>query len=587
MRLTKSFCALAALIALLRPSPLPAQAPADEGGPSPNNDAVREALRKALETGAATTSAVPAIRVELVSPGTNAAIHPRALPSFYPYAATNIVITTNGTFVRLSLEEAIRLALEHNLNLQVERYTPLIAEYDRRATYGYYDPIFSGAVGQSHTTSESGGFNANTGVANPGNSRRSDFIESGLGGYLPSGLRYDIVEDFTRTHAVSPQDTGRTDAFGNTIFTNRVTDTWNAQGSIAATQPLLRDFWIDAPRLQIKLKRRDLRISELVFERLVMDIINQVEQAYYKLIADRELVRVGEADVSVKKQFLDENHRRVEVGTIAPLDEKLAQAELAKSEINLITARKNALDSEALLKGLIHDNFVSQLDVRLELTDRLLAMPAKLEEFEAFKEAMEKRPDLQGERVKLEKQQIQLKFDKNQIYPRLDIIATWGVNGLDRHFPGAWEDQYNRRFPQDRYGLQLIMPLSMWKERNNLKSSQAALEKQVLAYKLLEETVIHEVDFQLRLLRTTWNIIPLRREQTAYEQAALEAERKKEAAGKSTSFNVLKIASDLTTAQSDEIGTLRDYNQAVSELNYRKGTTLERWHIDRPAPANR
>ena len=84
-----------------------------------------------------------------------------------------------------------------------------------------------------------------------------------------------------------------------------------------------------------------------------------------------------------------------------------------------------------------------------------------------------------------------------------------------------------------------------------------------------------------------WATIPLRREQTIYQEAALEAEKKMLAEGKSTSFNVLKIASDLTQAQSDEIGTLRDYNQAISELNFRKGTTLERWHIDSPSSGTR
>ena len=504
----------------------------------------------------------------------------------YPYAATNITTTTNGMIVRLSLEEAVRLALEHNPLIQVERYTPVIAEYDRRAAYGYYDPILGGSVGQSSSTRENGGFNPNTGQPYPGSSARSDFITGALGGYVPTGMRYDINYEANRVHSATPQAAAIDPNTGGIIFTNRVTDNWNSLATFSATQPLLRDMWIDSPRLQIKLRRRDVRITELDLERVVMDIINKVEQAYYALIANHELVRVGETDVAVKKQFLDENHRRVEVGTIAPLDEKLAQAELARSEINLIVARKNAIDAEAVLKGLIQDNFMQQLNLQFELTDRLLAMPANLEMYDAFKEAMEKRPDLQRERVRLERQKIQLKFDYNQLFPRLDVFATWGVNGLDPYYSGTRDDLYDRRYPQDRYGLRLSVPLSMWTERNNYKASKAAVAKQILTYRQLEETVVQEVDFQIRLLRTTWQIIPLRREQTTYQQAALEAERKKEAAGKSTSFAVLQIASDLALAQSDLIGTLRDYNQAVAELNFRKGTTLERWRIDRPPPAD-
>ena len=499
---------------------------------------------------------------------------------------------TNVTAVQLSLDESIRLALENNLKIQVERYTPIVAGYDARALYGHYDPVLNSTISTTHSTRESGAFNQNTGNLVPGSSVDTDSASAGIGGYLPTGLRYDIGQNLNNVDSTAGYLLG-TNSFGRPIFGKRNSDTWTSSGSApggygaTVTQPLLRDFWIDDARLQIKLRKRDTRISETDLERVIMDIVNQVEKAYYGLIANRELVRVGETDVAVKKQFFEENRRRQEVGALAELDVKLAQAELAKSEINLVVARKNAADSEAVLKGFIHDNFVNQLNTRLELTDRLLALPERLELSDAFNEAVQKRPDLESERLRLEKAQIQVKYDFNQLFPTLNVIASFGLNGLDFHAGGALDDVSSRRFPQTSYGLSLSFPLTLWKERNNYKSAQNAKAKEILTLKQLEETVIKEVDFQIRLLATTWQTIPLRREQTAYEQAALEAEQKKLAAGKSTSFNVLKIASDLTQAQSDEIGTLRDYNQAVSELNFRKGTTLERWRIDRPARPNR
>ncbi len=489
-------------------------------------------------------------------------------------------ISTNVTTVSLSLEEAILLALEHNRDIQVERYTPIITEYDRRALYGYYDPVLGATATRGHSEREGGGFNPNTGRTFDTSSKtETKNLDLSLGGYLPTGMRYDVNENVSNVGATS-RDISQ-------LFTNRTivvskNDTWTAVGTATARQPLLRNFWIDDQRLQLKLKRRDVRISELELERFAMDIINQVEQAYYILAANRELVRAGEADVNVKKQFFEEQHRRVEVGALAPLDEKLAQAELALSELNLITARKNELDAEAILKGLIHDNFISRLNTRLDLSDKMLAIPAQLELFDAFKEASEKRPDLQAERLRLERLQIQLKYDFNQLFPSLDVFGTYGLNGLDAHLSGALGDQVDRRIPQYSFGLALSTPLTMWRERHNMKSTRAAKAQEILRLKALEELIIQDVDFQVRLLRTTWETLPLRRAQTAYEEAALEAEKKKLDAGKSTTYNVLKIASDLTKARSDEIGTLRDYNQAISELHFRKGTTLERWRINPP-----
>ena len=386
----------------------------------------------------------------------------------------------------------------------------------------------------------------------------------------------------TRNKVTTPREIG-TNSFGDPVFAKSTDSTWDSRAAATLTQPLLRDFWIDQTRLNIKLSGRAVTRSQLDLERSIMLIASQVEQAYYELIALRELVRVSETDVGVKKQFYGEQRRRVEVGTLAPLEEKIAQASLAAAEISLLYANNNAASGEAVLKGLVRDNFLSQLNTRLALTDRLLAVPATFELQDAVKYSLETRPDLQSMRISLEQLQIQLKYDKNQLYPRLDVTGTLGYNGLDRNLGGSLEDIADRNFEQTAIGAALSFPLWSQAEHNKIRSTKAALAQNVLMVKQLEETIIQEVELQGRLIETYWRAIPLTREQTAAAQAALEAEQKKLAAGKSTSFNVLRLASDLALAQGNEIATLRDYNKALAELAYRKGATLERWRIDRPA----
>jgi outer membrane protein len=595
MRLTKRFCALASSLALSASAPVIAQTPAPAPDTStPSNDSLRDALRKALGTDGA-TPVTPATPSTPVAPAETPLTRPPLVNRPPVAPATNVqpfvawgtnLVSTNITTLPLSLDQAILMALENNRTIKVERYTPIISEYDRRALYGYYDPVLTGEVGRQSTSREGGGFNQNTGQQFPAQTTEEDFANAGLGGYLPTGMRYDLGHTVGNTLARRPFLTG-TNSFGQPVFQSGTSDTWDSTANVTVTQPLLRDFWIDSTRLQIKLAKRDVQITELAFERIVMDIINQVEQAYYGLIAARELIRVAESDYNVKKTFFEENRRRVEVGALAPLDEKLAQSEMALSEINLIVARNNAIDAETILKGLIYNNFVSDLNVYLQPTDKLLSLPPALDLYDAFREAVEKRPDLQVERLNLEKQNIQLKYTFNQLFPRLDLFGTWGLNGLDSNLSGALTDIRTREFDNDRYGLSLSVPLSMWAERNRHKSAKDAKARQIEALHSLEETVVQEVEFQVRFIRTTWNTLPLRREQITYREAAVEAEKRMLAAGKSTSFNVLQIASDLARAQSDEIEALRDYNQALSELAFRKGTTLERWRIDPPVRRNK
>lgn len=584
MRFSTKVCAIVSSLGVALATQVMAQSPA----PANEEDRLREALRRALDAQTPpviTPEAPPVVPVTPVVPPPSTTLVPP--PSVTPVPRMEAPgAYTNVVSVPLSLEEAVRLALVHNLGLQVARYTPMIAEYDRRSLYGVYDPTFSSRVGRAESLREPGGINVNTGNLQPGTRSRTDVFEAEVTGLLPSGGSYGLSHVVNNNKVRTPQFIG-TNEFGLPEFLNFGTDTWNSRAGITAVQPLLRDFWIDRARLAIKLGRTAVTISELDLEAQVMTVVNQVEQAYYDLIAARDLVRVREADVTVKKQFFDEQRRRVEVGTLAPLEEKLAQSELALSETALLFGRNEAATAEALLKGLIRENFLNHVNTHLVLTDRLLAVPATFELQNAVEEALLSRPDLQAQRVFLERFQIQLKYDKNQLLPRLDLQGTLGYNGLDTTLGGALKDIERREYRDTFYGVAITLPLTFTAERNNVKSTRAALAQQVVAVKNLEELIIRELENQIRLLRTHWTAIPLTREQVAYAQAALEAEQKKLQAGKSTSYNVLQLTSDLTTAQNIEIANLRDYNKALAELAFRKGKTLDRWRIDPPVRPNR
>ena len=561
MRLTKIFCAIVSSLAVAVSAQVVTQIPAP-ALPANHDDALREAARQALESAPPQTGPL----------------------TTYDYSVTGSITNSRGPVVGLTLREAVALALQHNLDLKVFRYNPVISEYDRRALFGVYDPAFNAGFTHSERSNPPGGINLNTGNPTPGTETKVDNITAGLNGYLPTGLKYGFTGNLAENLVNAPFL-----LLSNSpnVFGHRVSDTYSSAAAFTATQPLLRDFWIDSSRLQIKLAKRTVEINELAFERQMMDIVNRTEQAYYQLVATREGVRIGEADVAVKKQFYEEQQQRVKVGVLPSLEEKLAQAELGKSQSALINFRGQATDAEMILKGLIYDDFAKHLDSRIEPSDRLMALPASFELIDAFKEAMEKRPDLQQYRVLLEKAQIQLKYTHNQLFPRLDLTGTLGYNGLALSAGGALDQIAQQRYEQSSVGIALSFPLWRQADRNLHKAAQETKAQAIYALAQQEQIVQEQVDFEVRLIRTYWMQIPFTREVTLAEQAALDAERKKLEAGKSTSFQVLKIASDLTSAQVNEIKAILIYNQALSELSFRKGTTLERWRIDRPVRANR
>lgn len=482
----------------------------------------------------------------------------------------------------LALQECIRLALEHNFALQIERWNPIRLQYQLSGSYGYYDPVIRVEATEVEA-STAPYFDPAIGQI-PGTSTRSRRLDSRLTGALPAGLRYEITTS-TR-HQEGEEVTG----------TARIRE-WQFEGYEASTrltltQPLLRNFWTDTGRTAIQVAKKDLKISELAFEDQVRLVVRDVIRNYYELIYARELVKVQEAALQLAQALLAQNREKVRVGVLAPLDEKQAEAQAATSLADLLAARRQVVFQENLLKNLITDHYESWYGVGIEPTDSLLAIPQPFDLKESWVEAITKRPDLRMVRTELEKQGLTVRLNFNQLFPSLDIVGSYGLSGVDEirqratspwvYRPSlgeAWDDVLNRNNPRHSFGAVLSFPLSLRTERYRYQQSKAILKQLELQVRQLEQSVRVQVDDAISQAESALQRVSATREARLYAEAALDAEQKKLDAGKSTSFEVLRLQRDLTAARSAEIRALADYNQALVNLYAAEGTLLERQRI--------
>jgi hypothetical protein len=214
--------------------------------------------------------------------------------------ALSLQAQTNGPTKPISLQECIRLALENNFTVAIERYGPRLAAYRLSAEYGYYDPVFRVEALHSASARE-GEFDPGIGLNLPGGDDESDVVRGGLTGTLwPTGLRYEIASEFSHNTGTRFGERGSTNIVGE----NRVVelgfipyDNYRNNLQISLTQPLLRDAWIDAGRLAMKLRKKDIRISEYQLLATVMETVRQVQRTYYQLIAARETVKARQKGV--------------------------------------------------------------------------------------------------------------------------------------------------------------------------------------------------------------------------------------------------------------------------------------------------
>ena len=462
--------------------------------------------------------------------------------------------TATNSFRPLALRDCIQTALQHNRDIQIERFSPVISRLTLDGSYSYYDPNFTvGSAGAPIGHSSDSGVETYT-------------ANAGFTGTLPTGMKYSLSGDYVNRFGPNSE------SFDTSI-------------GLSISQPLLKDFWIDQGRLNIQVNKQNLKVSAFGVDFVVMTTISQVEQAYYELIFARENVRVGEKLLEVRQRFFAETKRKVEVGSSAQLDLQLAQSQVATVQAALIQARNQVMLAENALKTLMGDDFVNSVGLVLLPTDTLLVMPENPVLPESWQRGLAHRPDLAQLRVSLDIASLNLKFNYNQLFPTFDLVAGYGLRGssafstnpVSSASASSTLGQIRRgENPNDLIGVLFSVPLTRTGERANYKISQESKARAAVQVKKLEELVLRQIDDATKNVKTSLESVAATREATLYAQAALDAEEKKLAAGKSTPFVVLSLQGDLATAQTAEIRAKANYNQALSQLYFAEGSTLER-----------
>ncbi|MGH7969152.1 MAG: TolC family protein, partial [Limisphaerales bacterium] len=325
-----------------------------------------------------------------------------------------LLVPANGSVQirKVSLEDLIQQALQHNLDLQIDRYNPSIALFNLSGAYAGYDPTMD--ISGQHDHSESGPRLLAGGFVIPGSQSDDNSFSGSLGGVSPIGTTYSLQGNATDTYGTSQGQ----------LFQNSV-----GSASFTLSQPLLKGFWIDANRLNIRVAKNRLKYSELLLKLQVMQTITTLEQAYYDLIYSRENVLVQEKAVELADRLVMENRKRLEVGALAPLDLQSAEAQAASSRAAVIAARSQLGTQGRVVKQLITDQYRNWADVVLDPTGTLNAPVPVLNVQDSWSRGLEDRPDLQQAKLDIERQGITLKYDKNQLLPQVDAFGTYGYNG--------------------------------------------------------------------------------------------------------------------------------------------------------------
>lgn len=477
----------------------------------------------------------------------------------------------------LSLRECCEMALARNLDIQIEHLSSEMARFNLSGAYGPYDPVLS--LGARHeSASDPGDFDARKFNPYFPTEADTDTLGPGLAGKLPLGLSYNFSafgrEDNIRTDFSTSPDDAR--YFPGGI---RETNNYFAAAQLTVQQHLLRDFWIDADRERLLVRRKELKMSQQALRFQIMKTLLAVELSYDDLVAARETVAVQEKAVELRQQLVNETRRRVEVGDLPPLDSEQAETQLQNSLTSLTAAREELIARQNALKALLTDDFQQWADIDLRPADSLVVVPSELNRAACFALALKNRPDLLEARLAVQKSDVTVKFRFNQLFPSLDIVGRYGGVGVQPDPGAAINEAVGLHNPDYFYGAVLTFPLSSVGERASFHASKSAKQIAELELKKAEQDVLLQVADFINRAESRFAQVTSTRQARQYAERALEAEQKKLQNGFSTSFFVLQLQEVLTEARMAELQAVADYNKALAQLAFAQGATLERQRL--------
>jgi outer membrane protein TolC len=371
----------------------------------------------------------------------------------------------------------------------------------------------------------------------------------------------------------------QTGRLGSNSAVQRFDPSWGSDLVLSLTQPLLKDFGREYNLGQIVIAKNNREISDSQFRQRVIDVVSAVKETYWDLVRAIELLDVAEQSLGLAQELLEINKAKVEAGQLAPIDVVEAEAGVAFREEAVILAEDTIRDVEEVLRSFLN------LDKELELpvspiipVDQPVDTRFSFSLSDSVRTAFTNRPEYLQIQKDLENRRVAIDLAKNQVKPRVDLVASAGVTGLGSTWENSTEE-FDGDYYDLRIGLRFKYPLGNRAARSQLVRRKLEQRQAELRIEDLEKNITLEVRSAIRQVQTNFKRIQTTRVSRRLAERKLEAEQAKFEVGISTTTDVLDFQVDLALARSRETEALIDYNKSLITLYQALGTTLERNNI--------
>jgi outer membrane protein TolC len=525
---------------------------------------------------------------------------PRPLPS-----AGRVGVDV-GDQMPLTLNDAIRMALKSSNDIDESRIDVQIAEYNLKAVQGVYDPLFSSEDyyerATTPTSSTLGGAGASGAVT-----QTSDVGSMRLGGFSPrGGGSYEF--DFSSTRLTTTNQNVRL----NPQFPTAATLTY--------TQPLLRNFRFDLNRRNIEIAKKNLSLTDAQFRQRAIDVITQVEQAYWDLAFALRNLQVQIDAVKQARVQVESNQRQVEKGVLAPIDIVAAQTQVTTFEQNVYTAQAAVTQAENTLKTLILPNRTEAIWSRAITPVTPVNLDAPRIPLEtAVQAALDNRQDLAQLKTSADINDVNVRYFRNQTKPQVDLVGTYTTQGLAGTlvtpststsstsvltqrvndlsvlaglqplpattttpvapnliggYTQSLRDLFAQNYPTARVGVRISLPLRNRVAEANLGGALAQGNRLKDQLRQAEQLIEADVRNSLQAVRSAEARLAAAAASRSSAEQQYASEQRQFRAGTTTVFLVLQRQTALLAARANELQAQTDLNKSIAQFQRSTGTTL-------------
>jgi len=517
----------------------------------------------------------------------------------------------------LTLQDAVALALQNNLDIEQFRQGVRIAQYGLFALRGAYDITSTSDINYNSQTFPVASIFSGGGATGSLSQRTINYNFSTFQNVEKTGGVWEVDFNNSRLNTSSSAAT--------------LTTQYSPTLTFRFTQPLLRNLSIDANRHNILVAQRQLDLSDSQFRQRVIEIINQVQDAYWDLVFSIQNESIARNSVDLTRVQLENNRQQVEAGVAAPIDLRSTEAALEQRKGDVIVALQGVTSAENNLKSLLLKNAGDPMwTAVIAPTDQPQFGQPLLSLEEARGLALKNRPELEQLRLQAEAKDLDIRFFRNLTRPQVDFQGFYSNTGLagtpstasqgsggftslqqglitnlngalgalnlplfnptpppaspslgalvPDQFNGGYlqslKELFSSQFRAYQFGVHVSVP---WRNRTalgNLGVAQAQSRQIDAQMRKLVDQVQVDVRNSLQNVVATKQRYEAAKAGRIAAEAQLAGENEKFRAGLSTNFFVLQRQNDLSVARGTEVRAATDYSKALADLQRFTGTTL-------------